>query len=551
MIDNASIEKLKSTIDIVDVIGNYIELKRAGANYKALCPFHEEKTPSFVVSPTKQIFHCFGCHKGGDAIKFVMEIEHLSYQEAIIKLAKEYNIELQFVKGDGSYSILERALEITLKFYKENLDKNKRAKEYLLKRGINENSIEKFEIGYAPSSNELIYFLKSNHIPLQKALEAGILAKDSQDRYYARLIERVIFPIFSPTNRLIGFGGRTITNHPAKYINSPQTKLFNKSRVLYGYHLAKEHIYRKKEIIVTEGYMDVVMLHQAGIKNSVATLGTALTKDHLPLLRKGEPKITLAYDGDEAGINAAFKAAKMLCAHNFEGKVVLFPNGSDPADLVSQDRLQELFELLREGEDLVSFVLETIIKSFNIKSPHEKERAFREVKSFLNTLSPIIQESFIDKAASLLKVPKKFFLSKKEIRRDDFKEEFKDPAIEALLKTLLLNRSLIDEVLDILSPVMLKEYQATFEAILANNLDDPKVREILIDESIVPLNDKEIEKLLLAILERFYKERLKELIEDKTIPFNKKSFLIRKIKSDIIPRIKKGELVPYESDFTI
>ena len=269
MIENNSIEILKSTVDIIDVIGNYIELKKAGANFKANCPFHGEKTPSFVVSPSKQIYHCFGCGVGGDAIKFVMEIEKLSYPEAIEKVASTYNFTLQYTKGSSDYSESKRVLESVQKWYVKNLDLNKEAKEYLYNRGITNNSIEKFEIGYVGKGQNVLNFLSSNLFPFPKAEESGVIAKGERGEFYARLVERVIFPIYSSNGSIVGFGGRTLGNHPAKYINSPQTKLFNKSRLLYGYHKAKESIYKNKKLIVCEGYLDVISFHQAGFTEAV------------------------------------------------------------------------------------------------------------------------------------------------------------------------------------------------------------------------------------------------------------------------------------------
>jgi len=264
MIDNASIESLKNSIDIIDVVGSFVELRKAGANYKANCPFHGEKTPSFVVSPSKQIYHCFGCGVGGDSIKFLMELEKLTYPESIEKLASMFNFSLIYTKGSSDYSDAKRILEAIGQWYVKNLNQNKIATKYLLDRGVSQSSIERFEIGYVPTSTEVMNFLTSALLPMPKAAEAGIIAESENGRgYYARLVERITFPIYSPSGAIVGFGGRTITNHPAKYINSPQTKLFNKSRLLYGYHLAKESIYKNKKLIVCEGYLDVVMFHQA------------------------------------------------------------------------------------------------------------------------------------------------------------------------------------------------------------------------------------------------------------------------------------------------
>jgi len=554
MIDNSSIERLKSSIDIVDVIGSYIELKKSGANFKANCPFHGEKTPSFVVSPQKQIFHCFGCGAGGDAIKFVMEYEKLSYPEAIEKLASSYNIPLTYTKGTQSgVSDERRILELLQNRYKEWLHKTPNALEYLKSRGINKHSIEHFGIGYVGSSAEVIKFLNDSQVPLPKAIDAGVLAKGERGDLYARLIDRVTFPIFNSAGAIVGFGGRTLSNHPAKYINSPQTKLFNKSRLLYGYYLAKKEIYSKKEIIITEGYLDVIMLHQAGWTNSVATLGTALTSEHLPILRKGEPKVILAYDGDKAGVAAALKAAKMLSASGFEGSVVLFPEGKDPADMVNGGDIKGLKNLLSNGKDLAIFVIEQIIKSYNLNNPYDKQKAIAEVKNFLNSLNRVIREIYANETARLFNIPLAYLSSKTKAKPIEQKTQTiaKDPAWEAILKTLIEKPSLIDEVLDVLDFSFAKSYEEAFKSLASGNLEHPILRGLAVDNSIVVLNENEFKAQVLKELEIYYKNLLKSLMNNQNLDYKRKSFLIRKIKTDILPRIKKGEFVPYESNFTI
>jgi DNA primase len=246
MITKDSIENLKNHIEIVDVISQFLELKKSGANFKACCPFHGEDTPSFVVSPSKQIFHCFGCGVGGDSIKFIMDYEKLSYPEAIEKLASIYNVTLNY---DNNYKQQDTSIMDKINdYYQKLLTTNDTAKEYLQSRGISANSIEKFEIGYAPTSNETINFLKQNLLNLADAKDFGII-DNGQNGLYARFIQRITFPIKALNDKIVGFGGRTITGHNAKYINSPQTKIFNKSRLLYGYSLAKDNIYKKNNII--------------------------------------------------------------------------------------------------------------------------------------------------------------------------------------------------------------------------------------------------------------------------------------------------------------
>ena len=550
MIEEASIERLKTSIDIVDVVGSYIELKKSGANFKANCPFHGEKTPSFVVSPQKQIFHCFGCGVGGDSVKFVMEIEKLSYPEAIEKLASNYNIPLQYSKGRGSLNDEKRVLELLEQWYKKNLSQNQDAHKYLTDRGIEERFIEHFEIGYVGSGQSVIEYLKANQIPLPKAVDAGVIAVGERGEYYARLTDRVIFPIYNASGSIVGFGGRTLGNHPAKYINSPQTKLFNKSRLLYGYNLAKRDIYDKGRVIVTEGYLDVIMLHQAGYTTAVATLGTALTSEHLPILRKGEPKIVLAYDGDKAGQAAALKAAKLLSANGFEGSVVLFPEGKDPADMVNSGDREGLKNLLENGADLAIFVIEQIKSSFDINNPYQKQNAIAEVNNYLNTLKPIVREAYAGEAARIFASPIAYFKAKRGREQQAPQEQImqipKDPAWEAILKKLLETPSLIDELLDVVDFYFARGYEDAFRALAGGNFDHPILRGIEVDENIPLLSDEEFKAQVLKELEIFYKQRLKSLMADRNLDYKRKSFLIRKIKTDILPRIKKGEMVSFE-----
>ena len=553
MIDEASIDRLRNSIDIVDVIGSYIELKKSGANFKANCPFHGEKTPSFVVSPHKQIFHCFGCGIGGDAVKFVMEYEKLSYPDAIEKLASNYNIPLTYTKSKSSFADEKRVLELLEQWYKKNLIQNQEALNYLLNRGIAQSSIEKFELGYVGSGSSVIEYLKANQIPLPKAVDAGVIAIGERGEYYARLVDRIIFPIYNANGSIVGFGGRTLGNHPAKYINSPQTKLFNKSRLLYGYNIAKRDIYDKSRVIVTEGYLDVIMLHQAGFTTAVATLGTALTSEHLPLLRKGEPKVILAYDGDKAGIAAALKAAKLLSANGFEGSVVLFPEGKDPADMVANDAIEELERLISNGKDLAIFVLEQIKNSYDMNNPYQKQSAIAEANNYLNSLKPIVREAYALEAARVFGVATAYFKAKRASTQSTPTQPkmLKDPAWEAILKTMLDNPNLIDEVLDVIDFSLARSYERAFRNLASGNLDDPILRGLEVDDSVPILNEEEFKAQILKELEIFYKQKLKTLMRDRNLDYKRKSFLIRKIKADILPRLKQGEIVPYESDFTI
>lgn len=546
MIDNASIEQLKNNIDIVDIISNYIEVKKAGANFKANCPFHGEKTPSFVISPAKQIYHCFGCGVGGDAIKFVQEYEKLNYPEALEKIASMLNFSLAYTQGTSDNNDARRVLEQVQNWYAKNLDSHSISLAYLRKRGITQQSIETFGIGYVGASHTLMNFLSQNMLSLPNAQEAGVVAERDGGGFYARLTERITFPIYSASGAIVGFGGRTITNHPAKYINSPQTKMFNKSRLLYGYAKAKESIYKNKKLIVCEGYLDVIMFHQAGFCEAVATLGTALTQEHLPLLRKGEPHIILAYDGDKAGVAAALKAATMLTGSGFDGSVVLFPDGQDPADMIAVGQVQEVANLLRNGQALIPFVIEMMGKAYDLSNPRQKELAFAEVKTYLDGLSPIIREAYVSHASTVLGVNIALFGENVKVENTPsrFDATKDNMGLLNIIKTLMEKRELIDEVVNFIEPSMFGKYDALFTAVIHNE-DSPTLRTLLLDDTVKVLSKEQLIRELCSFLYIFYEQKVKRIPLDNSLTLLKKTFLLRKLRGDILPRLKRGELVTY------
>jgi DNA primase len=550
MISQDSIEALKARLDIVDVVGNYIELKKMGGNFKAPCPFHDEKTPSFVVSPQKQIYHCFGCGAGGDAIRFVMEYEKLSYPEAIEKLAQTYNFSLHYDNSGTPKQERSMLMEKLNDYYAALLEKTPSARQYLKERGIFESSIERFGIGYAPTSPMTLTFIKQQMFNITEAIEFGVVG-EGENSLYARFIERITFPIYTANGMLVGFGGRTITGHQAKYINSPETRFFHKSRLLYAYHLAKKSIYDKKEMIVTEGYLDVVMLHQAGFTQAVATLGTALTSEHLPLLRKGDARIIMAYDGDNAGRAAALKASKLLSASGFNGGVILFDGGLDPADMVKSGQIETLKSLFRTPKPFIDFVLEEIISNFDIKDPKAKEAALHEGIGFLKSLSPLLQEEYRSFLASRLGISpsliktgtyKNTSVSKMALHNSPH-----DLWEQSLIKTVLEYPLFTDQILDFIDPSMLQHHREEFELALSNHTDDPRLMALSLNDDVIAFHTHEaLKSELLTFLGNYYNRELKKVMTQNTVKFEKKTFLIRSYREKIA-KLKRGELVGINS----
>ncbi|WP_417333323.1 DNA primase [Halarcobacter sp.] len=542
MITKESIENLKNHLDVVDVVSQFLELKKSGANFKACCPFHGEDTPSFVVSPQKQIYHCFGCGAGGDSIKFVMEYEKLSYPEALEKLASMYNVTLTYDNTNQQRQDT-KVLEEANKFYQKLFVSNTTAKEYIKSRGISEFSIEKFEIGYAPYSNDTINFLKNNHLNLAEAKDLGLI-DTGHNGLYARFIERITFPIYSISGKIVGFGGRTISGHNAKYINSPQTKLFNKSKLLYGYNLAKENIYKKNRMIVTEGYLDVIMLHQAGFNTAVATLGTALTKDHLPLLRRGEPQVILAYDGDKAGLNAAYKASVMLSQGDFEGGVVIFGEGKDPADMVNEGKIEELNKIFSNPQNFISYTIDYIISKYDINIPSQKQKALVETNDYLKTLNELYQDEYKRYLAQKLNVRENLIkVSSDVVRRTDVNLSKIDIAELCIIRSILENPKRLDMVLDIVDISMFEYHKNEFE-LLINDPQNISLNGILLNDKLEVYDDQRLKEELIVLLYTFYTKKLTSLKYDQTLNLREKGFKLRKVQ-DNLRQLKQGKLVSY------
>jgi DNA primase len=386
---------------------------------------------------------------------------------------------------------------------------------------------------------------------MNEALEMGVVGYEG-GRTYARFIERITFPIHSVNGTIVGFGGRTITGHQAKYINSPETPFFNKSRLLYAYHHAKQSIHKTKQIVITEGYLDVIMLHQAGFTNAVATLGTALTPEHLPLLRKGEPEVVMAYDGDKAGRAAALKASKLLSASGFSGGVVIFGAGLDPADMVKNGAIEELSTMFREPQPFIEFVLDEILSLYNLLDPKAKEICMQEAIGYLKTLSPMLQDRYKTYLAQRLGINPSFVKLTNQTNTNQNKptldaSRHRDMWELTLIKTVLEHPEFIDQILDVLDPSLLQFHSFEFTLALRGKFDEPSLMAISVDEKIAPLKDEaSLKAELIAFLIKHYEREYKKVNFQTTVSFEEKAFYIRKFKGKI-SQLKRGELVPFKS----
>ena len=407
---NSPIEEIKNKLDIVDVIGNYIKLEKAGANYRAVCPFHGEKKPSFFVSPARQIWHCFGCGKGGDVFGFIKEIEGVEFGDALRILAQKAGVELrrENPKLRTERKRLYEIYELAVLFFEKQLESKtgQEVKEYLLKRGMNKESTVKWRLGWSPDSwNGLSDFLKKKGYKDEEVIKAGLAIRNEKGSYYDRFRSRIMFPIFDLNSQVIGFGGRIFKSEDtAKYVNTPNTLLYDKSRVLYGLDKAKLEIRKKDFCVLTEGYVDVILAHQMGMENVVATSGTALTPYQLKLLKRYSDNLLTAFDMDVAGDTATKRGINLAQAQGFNIKVVVLPEDKDPADVISENP-QEFSKLVEGAKGILDFYFENAFNQADSKLPEGKKEISKILLPVIKRIpNKIEQSSWIQKLAKKLDV---------------------------------------------------------------------------------------------------------------------------------------------------
>lgn len=412
---NDAVQQIKDRLNIVDVIQTYIEVQKAGRNYKAKCPFHNEKTPSFHISPERGSYYCFGCHAGGDMFSFVQEIEHIDFKEALKVLAAKAGVELVPVSKekktatDRAFDALDQATS----FFQEQLADGSEAKNYLLKRGVTEQTIMVWRLGFAPGPpfggwRETKEYLSKQGFTDEEIFKVGLIKKtDNGKEPYDVFRNRVMFPIFNNSSHPIAFSGRTLEKRDdiPKYVNSPETEFFKKSEVLYGFHLAKQGIRQLDFSLIVEGQFDVVMSHQMGYHNAVAVSGTALTVEHIKLLERLSNRIVLALDADPAGVKAVKRAADLMLRRGLDVKVAVLPDGQDPADIILENP-KNFKQIIGQSVHIIEFLCQTLQKQ---KLPERtfKLKAREEVLPYIVLLpNRIDQDYFETKVAEYLDTTK-------------------------------------------------------------------------------------------------------------------------------------------------
>ena len=426
MIPRDIVDRILDTAQIVDVVGDFVTLKKRGSNYTACCPFHNEKTPSFSVSATKGIYKCFGCGKSGTAVGFVMEHEHLSYTEALKYLAKKYNIEV-IEKEESAEDIAKRQRHESLllvsefggKFFQESLgtpDGQAIAYQYFRSRGLQDETIRKYGLGWAPVSRKaLSEAARAAGYKEEFLIETGLSIKYDDGRLVDRFFDRVIFPIHSVSGRVIAFGGRTLKTDKsvAKYVNSPETEIYVKSKSLYGIYFAKGEISKKDKCILVEGYLDVLSMHQLGITNVVASSGTSLTEDQIRLIHKFTDNITIIYDGDSAGIHAALRGTDMILKEGMNVKIILLPDGQDPDDFAKRHTLEEVEDYIaRNEQDFISFKTDVLLKEAG-NDPLKRAELINDISDTISVIpDAVVRVMYVRSSAERFDIDERLILDR-------------------------------------------------------------------------------------------------------------------------------------------
>lgn len=533
------LEKIKSQNDIVDVISERVRLKKAGRNFTGLCPFHNEKTPSFSVSQEKQIYKCFGCGEAGNVISFVMKDKNLPFIEAVKYLANRANIPLKLGNGEQSQSNRKKELLYKVnveaaKFFFSNLMNNQNAKEYFLNRGIKEETIKKFGLGYANDSwNSLMFYLRKKGINDGLLEEAGLISVNKEKgRKYDRFRNRVMFPVFDYQGKVIGFGGRVLDDSRPKYLNSPETLVFQKGTNLYGLNFALKHNMSERYFVIVEGYMDLISLHQYGITNVVASLGTALTINQARLLKRYADKVVISYDADLAGQMATLRGLEILRTAGFDVRVLSIPQGKDPDEYVRSNGREAFLKLINNAEPLIDYRIKKAEEGIDFKNSQSVILYSKRIMDIISDLDPIEKDVYIKKASENTGIKEQALydilkIKMKDNRENDFrnnKEEdrsklYVEPgflkAERTLLKMMLENEEYLQYIEERISEndFILLEHKEIFTVIILGKGENINNIESFIESRLS--NAKSIGELVKIKEENiFFADNIKVQIDD-------------------------------------
>ncbi len=542
------LEDILGRIDIVEVISGYIPLKKAGANFKANCPFHHEKTASFMVSPERQIYHCFGCGESGNAFKFLMRHERMEFPEAVEILAKKCGVNLPDQHKPGLErtaslnSQLYKVNELALGFYENSLQSvdSQAARDYLLKRGVKLVTIKECRLGLATSGwDNLINFLRSQGINLALMEQAGLILPKDTGGYYDRFRNRIIFPVFDLRSRLIGFGARVLDDSLPKYVNSPETPVYSKGKNLFGFNLSKDFIRQTDSVVIVEGYLDFIIPYQEGLKNIVASQGTALTIEQIRLIKRYTHNAVMVYDGDTAGQLATLRSLDLLIEEGLDVKIVPLPKGVDPDVLVRQEGVDTLKNRVRQAVSFFDYKLEVLKSLHDIRDAHGKTRIAQEMLLTINKFeNAILRGEYIKRLSDQMRIPEPYILEELHKLKPAFYRSVDQPATptpkplainpaeKLLIKFMLEGNEAIERIMSELSlsdfqdartakivalmQELVLQGKSISPSILMNYFNEDDASQLVCETMFMPaLSDQSREKAVNDCIARIKVQRLK------------------------------------------
>lgn len=550
------IERVSDHLDIIDLISHYIPLRKVGINYKALCPFHEEKTPSFVVSAEKQLFHCFGCGVGGNLFSFLMKWEKITFPEAVKMVAEKVGIPIPVLDTEKKKGVRKEELyhtnQLVARLFQEELEMNRAIQGYLSKRGFNKKIVKEFGLGYAPSSDDFLKLAQQKEISLENLKQLNLLvASQKKEGWYAWFRYRLIFPIFNAEGRICGFAGRVLDNSLPKYVNSPQSLLFDKGKILYGLNFSKEAIRKKEEMILVEGYVDVIALHQAGTENVVASMGTSLTPWQARLIKRHSDRVFIAYDQDKAGINATLRSFDLLLDVDLQVEIINMPAGMDPEELVSQEGIDSFLARKKKAIPYFDYRLDMVINNRSSLARREKGEAVAILFSILEKTELEKRQELIRRLSQRLDLDEESLraeLSKLRQRekgifsRPEFLEiEDKQLAVEKILLQLMLGKKAIITMVEeseCINDFINSSYRKIAEEIIASS----KEEEISSLKLINKLEEESLSSLVssFSLSEDFFQKEDKEQVAIDFINYLQKNKKQRRF-SEVREKIKGSE----------
>jgi DNA primase len=403
------VSEIRDRSNILEVIADYVALKKAGKNYRGLCPFHSEKTPSFMVNEEKQIFHCFGCGEGGDVFTFLMKVGHFSFPQVVEELAKRYGVKLPSRELSAAQKkemtkkeVLFQINQIASEYYHDLLTQRREGEEgrrYLSQRGVSQEIVSEHRLGTSTDRwDGLVQYLQGRKVSLELAWELGLIFPKKKEGWYDAFRGRILFPIFDLHQRVVGFGGRVIKEGQPKYLNSPESSIYHKGETLYGLQVAKRYAVEKDCVIIVEGYFDLLTLHQYGLKNSVATLGTALTTQHIRTLKRYTKNLITLFDADQAGVQATLRSLPLFLEEEVVGNTIILPKGEDPDGYLRKGNLEDFGKKIERAVPLIDFFFDRLMKTHDLKSIDGKVKVAKEGAALLGKIPDKIRRNFYTKA---------------------------------------------------------------------------------------------------------------------------------------------------------